>query len=223
VRATAYAAAILAVASLLHVTPASGQMLSFLDDPTCPEHGLSVEVVEHGRSRSILARRSGLLEDTVGLSGSMENVETSVPLPLTADVAGEGPTELVRLRPRYSLRPMFFMQRVRWCPGVRGGRHDDGHVYSLPYAPGRCFIVAQGPLGSFSHGPGSGAEQAVDFGMPNGSLVCAAREGVVIHVRQDSAPAAPSSASRAASTTSWSSTPTAPMPAMPTCPRSRPG
>jgi murein DD-endopeptidase MepM/ murein hydrolase activator NlpD len=54
---------------------------------------------------------------------------------------------------------------------------DFGFSYSLPFERGAVFKVLQGRGGSFSH---KGVhEYAVDFEMPKGSPVCAARAGVV--------------------------------------------
>jgi murein DD-endopeptidase MepM/ murein hydrolase activator NlpD len=44
----------------------------------------------------------------------------------------------------------------------------------------------QGPRGTYSHFAGSGSENAVDWTCPVGTVVCAAREGRVVGVRQDS-------------------------------------
>jgi murein DD-endopeptidase MepM/ murein hydrolase activator NlpD len=180
----------LAVASFSLLAPAgvaSGQLLSFDEKVTCPDRSLSVEEVEDGRFISLRAHRRGLLEATVAISASMVNIESSVPLPVTADVYADGPTELTRLRPRSLLQGSYFSTRVRWVPGRRGGVHDDSHLYSLPYDGNRSFVVLQAAMGAFSHGAGSGAEQAVDFGVPAGFTVRAARGGVVVAVRQDSA------------------------------------
>ena len=62
--------------------------------------------------------------------------------------------------------------------------HDDTYVYSLPYAAGQEFRVSQGYHGSFSHtGPD---EYAIDWKMPPGTQVHAAREGVVVQSKDDS-------------------------------------
>jgi murein DD-endopeptidase MepM/ murein hydrolase activator NlpD len=54
----------------------------------------------------------------------------------------------------------------------------DGYVYALPFAAGETFKVSQGFNGTFSH---TGASQyAVDFTMPEGTEVRAARDGVVV-------------------------------------------
>src|SRR5205807_6035099 len=65
------------------------------------------------------------------------------------------------------------------CP-----RHDDLVVYQLPYAPGKKFKVTQGYNGVFSH-QGSNL-YAIDWQMPEGTPVYAARGGLVVKVKDDS-------------------------------------
>ena len=56
--------------------------------------------------------------------------------------------------------------------------HDDDYLYRLPYADGVSFPVIQSYGAKLSH---RGVEQyTVDFGMPIGTPVHAAREGVVV-------------------------------------------
>jgi murein DD-endopeptidase MepM/ murein hydrolase activator NlpD len=56
--------------------------------------------------------------------------------------------------------------------------HDDDYLYRLPYADGVSFPVIQSYGAKLSH---RGVEQyTVDFGMPVGTPVHAAREGVVV-------------------------------------------
>ncbi|NJL14470.1 MAG: DUF1987 family protein [Microscillaceae bacterium] len=54
--------------------------------------------------------------------------------------------------------------------------------YQLPYPSGLRYFVLQGYNGAYSHR----RQFALDFKMPEGSAVAAAREGVVIFVKQDS-------------------------------------
>lgn len=178
---------VICLALLSSADLAAAQLLSFDEKATCPDHGLKVDEVGDGRSRLLVARRSGVLEATVAISGTLGNAESSVPFPFTADVYGEGPLELTRLKALNTLKSWFYTSSVRWCPGRRGGIHDDAHVYALPYDSGRSFLVLQGSRGTFSHGAGSGSEHAVDFAVPAGFTVRAARSGVVVAVRQDSA------------------------------------
>jgi len=54
----------------------------------------------------------------------------------------------------------------------------------LPYMLGRSFEVFQGNAGNFSHSNFN--KYAWDFGLPEGTPVCAAAEGRVVRVKQDS-------------------------------------
>jgi len=60
----------------------------------------------------------------------------------------------------------------------------DSSVYLLPYLPGKGFKVSQGYDGGFSH-KGSN-RYAIDWKMPEGTLVRAARGGLVVKIKDDS-------------------------------------
>lgn len=58
--------------------------------------------------------------------------------------------------------------------------HDDAYLYRLPYGDAQSHPVLQGYSDALSH---RGAEEfTVDFGMPEGTPVHAAREGTVVRV-----------------------------------------
>ena len=65
-----------------------------------------------------------------------------------------------------------------WVWGSALAVHDPQAVYLLPYPAGESYPVSQGPGGKFSHQGDS--LHAVDFDMPIGALVTAARSGVVV-------------------------------------------
>jgi murein DD-endopeptidase MepM/ murein hydrolase activator NlpD len=60
-------------------------------------------------------------------------------------------------------------------------RDDTSYVYALPYEQGRSYRLVQGYFGIFSHRE----RAALDFKMKRGSKICAAREGVVVRVKED--------------------------------------
>jgi murein DD-endopeptidase MepM/ murein hydrolase activator NlpD len=63
-----------------------------------------------------------------------------------------------------------------------GKRKDDSSfIYQLPFEPGKKRLIVQGYFGAFSHKE----RAALDFKMPKGSKVLAAREGVVIRLREE--------------------------------------
>ena len=60
--------------------------------------------------------------------------------------------------------------------------HDDSYLYRLPYADGVSFIVIQSWGSPLSH---TGTEYyAVDFAMPEGTPVHAARDGIVVALEE---------------------------------------
>ena len=69
-----------------------------------------------------------------------------------------------------------------WAVGDHRARHDNSYLYHLPFATGSRFRVLQGFGSNFSH---KGHEEyAVDFKMPVGTPVHAARKGVVADVEE---------------------------------------
>jgi murein DD-endopeptidase MepM/ murein hydrolase activator NlpD len=76
-----------------------------------------------------------------------------------------------------------FRYRYRQYFGDPGKtRHKNDHAYLLPWRDGEEYMVIQGYKGKFSHQD----EYSIDFRMPEGTPVHAARGGVVIHVKDDS-------------------------------------
>jgi murein DD-endopeptidase MepM/ murein hydrolase activator NlpD len=67
---------------------------------------------------------------------------------------------------------------------LKGGRvkPDTSYVYSLPFAKGSKFLLIQAYNSKMSHTK----ELSLDFKMKKGSKICAAREGVVIALKEDS-------------------------------------
>lgn len=73
--------------------------------------------------------------------------------------------------------------------GSTSAVHDDSVVYFLPYEAGTECKVTQGYNGSYSH---SGADQyAIDWKMPCGTPIYAARRGMVVKVKVDSSTGGP--------------------------------
>lgn len=60
-------------------------------------------------------------------------------------------------------------------------KDDTSYVYALPYEKGKTFRVVQGYFAPFSHKE----RAALDFNMNKGTKICAAREGVVVRVKED--------------------------------------
>jgi len=76
-----------------------------------------------------------------------------------------------------------FRYRYKYVTGnPQTVRHNSGYIYKLPYGNGLEFKVIQGNNGAFSHQ----GKFALDFAMPEGTAVNAARGGIVIRLKTDS-------------------------------------
>ena len=67
---------------------------------------------------------------------------------------------------------------------LKGGRvkKDTSYIYWLPYEPGKKFFLVQGWESKHSHKD----ELSLDFKMKPGTKIYAAREGVVVEMKEDS-------------------------------------
>src|SRR6476646_3063832 len=60
-------------------------------------------------------------------------------------------------------------------------KDDTSYVYALPFEKGTAHRLVQGYFGPFSHKE----RVALDFNMKRGTKVCAARDGIVVRVKED--------------------------------------
>lgn len=70
----------------------------------------------------------------------------------------------------------------KWTPGDMNAIHQDNYRYMLPFASNQDYRVVQGFNGGYSHRGAS--KYALDFAMPVGTPVHAARAGVVIDLTE---------------------------------------
>ena len=84
-----------------------------------------------------------------------------------------------RLRPGKAAGRYGYGYDVHYAHGdYRKLPYDTNFVYALPFAPGRAYRVDQAYGGTFSHR----GEAALDFSMPEGTPVYAARGGTVVQL-----------------------------------------
>ena len=154
-----------------------------------------VEVLEKrvGETTMFSVRNPQLAEMTVGLDFTLDNLTSSVRLPLELVIAPQSSTPtLVALHPTDPAKTWQYTYREGFSWGTPNAQHADNQLYLLPFASGRSFRVVQGQDGAFSH---KGDERfAIDFGLPEGEPVFAARGGLVVLVRDGFDVGAPDSA-----------------------------
>lgn len=136
----------------------------------------------------LLVQCNKCLEATVDLTIKAENMHAKPSMSQTFDLHGDRPVEIARLqvidpRQRWTYAYDFHFRIGNRTPPRAAPPAP--YVYRLPYEAGKTRSVLQAAHGSFSHF-GEDAE-AIDFAMPTGTRVVAARDGRVVGVRQDSA------------------------------------
>lgn len=112
------------------------------------------------------------------------NLKGNTPFPVTMSCRPGQKIEAFTLSPIESGAHWTYTLTNYFTVGTSKAVHDDGYLYSLPFSRGESFLVSQAFGGGFSH---IGAEKfAIDWNMPEGTPIRAARAGVVVGTRQDS-------------------------------------
>ncbi len=122
---------------------------------------------------------------TVTVEATLTNMTPSHPLPFTTDSGGQKSFVLIQFRRDDLTKSWNSSYHYTARYGGTGTAKAGSAVYQLPYASTETHRLAQGNLGKFSHFAGSQNENAFDFDCPVGTVVCAARAGIVTGVRQD--------------------------------------
>jgi murein DD-endopeptidase MepM/ murein hydrolase activator NlpD len=128
---------------------------------------------------------------TVTFEMGLENLVGTVQLPYTACFPPKKVTKAFELSPKDNGKGWNWSYTYYATFGSLAAVHDETYAYSLPYAPGQSYRVSQGFNGDYSH---SGANRfAIDWKMPTGTAVHAARDGIVVGIKADSSVGGPDS------------------------------
>lgn len=121
---------------------------------------------------------------TITLEMEMKNLSATASLPYTETLAPRSKTTVFSVTPIDPNEDSGWSYTYYATWGSLTAVHDDSYIYSLPFPSGRVFPVSQGFHGKYSHTGGDA--YSIDFKMPEGSPVNAAREGVVVGIKDDS-------------------------------------
>jgi len=125
-----------------------------------------------------------LCEITMTFEMGLVNLKGSTTFPCTVTLPPQRVNEEFTISPNDPGAKGEYSYTNYYKLGSQSAQHDDSYVYQLPYASGSAFRVTQGYNGSFSH-TGSN-KYAIDWQMPEGTPVYAARGGTVIKVKDES-------------------------------------
>ncbi len=110
----------------------------------------------------------------------LTNLKANHSLPLYVELPGHTKKEILTLSPIAESLITDYESSYGWVKGSVFSQHDDSYLYRLPFAIGTSARVSQGYNGGLSH-KGLSA-YAIDFSLPIGTPVYAAREGEVVGV-----------------------------------------
>ncbi|MEM7709050.1 MAG: M23 family metallopeptidase [Pseudomonadota bacterium] len=113
-----------------------------------------------------------------------ENVVADPPLPATFLLPEAGESHLLTVLQRDSRKGSRYALEFRNVPGDPSANPDARQRYALPFRRGQRFYVGQGFGGIVSHTDDQ-SYYAIDLGMPEGTPILAARDGVVMHAEED--------------------------------------
>lgn len=148
----------------------------------CMDDWACVEKIEQEKQVSYWLFNKKSFVVTVTLEVKTSNLITSTTSQSTHIVnqvlQGHQRVKVLEFQPINSHRNIWYDESFYWSPGNMLAVHQANTVYQYPYAQTAYFPIVQGFGGGYSHrGP---SKYAVDFAMPVGSPIHAARAGIVI-------------------------------------------
>ena len=185
---TAIRVAALVMAALVWATPATSESLRHR--PHCQEglFCLSAERVDD----QVLLWLDVETDKTLTLAVELDARNLEGPTkPIRRVLAGGGRQRLASLRVSEA-GDWSLAWRYSFHPGQKRANHAPDTLYRLPYRPGETYRVIQGAEGPLSHrGP---LTNAIDWAMPVGTPVLAARGGEVVGLRDGAGSGGPDAA-----------------------------
>ncbi|MBI3818792.1 MAG: M23 family metallopeptidase [Planctomycetes bacterium] len=107
-----------------------------------------------------------------------ENVDAAVKSTETIVVAPGATRDWITFAAADSKKKWKYQYEWKWVCGAPDASHAADYIYELPFEAGVARRVLQGYLGRVSHAD----SYAVDWAMPEGTTVCAARAGLICDV-----------------------------------------
>jgi len=139
-----------------------------------------IDTVQRNNSVAVSAINPATFEVTLTLNANLRNMTPSARLPFTRTLEGGFHQPILTFLAGGG--EWHWDYSFNWVVGALNVRHNDSVIYDLPYRG--THTVIQGFHGTFSHTGND--EYAVDWSMPVGTPILAAREGVVIGTKSDS-------------------------------------
>lgn len=148
---------------------------------TCDDTWLSLDVLKGGDVNILSVRNNNVYPLTYSIRIRNQDLPDKHPRSFSGSLGGKASSELMSL-PGAIDSINELAASCRWTVGRENVTHDNDHLYLLPYADGTSYRVLQGFGSRLSHR--GGEQYAVDFNLPTGTPVHAARGGVVARIEE---------------------------------------
>lgn len=130
----------------------------------------------------VYVKNDNIFPITLQVEMDLTNLKPSKGLPLTEVIDAKSDIKILELFPTKRYGGWELETSYRFFMGSIFADHRDNFVYRLPYRLGTERRVSQGYNGQFSH-TGS-LRYSVDFQMPEGTEIYAARAGIVVETEE---------------------------------------
>ncbi len=146
------------------------------------EYPLRVETVRSPRQNELIAHNEGPVTMTVYLTIEGTNIASDVEWPITKAIPAYTSVNLAKLFPDDATKKIASMYSISRQYGDFRAVHSPDTQYRLPYMEGSAFRITQAYGDPLTSHLGHHSQHAIDFAMPEGTPVVAARGGVVADV-----------------------------------------
>ncbi|TGL44861.1 M23 family metallopeptidase [Leptospira perdikensis] len=121
-------------------------------------------------------------DTTISANATFKNMKSTVKLPLVTVLKGTKRKKLFRLNALKPNKRWVYQIKYKWILGNFSASHDPKVIYDLPFERGLKVRIYQGYKGSKSHQGDN--RYSIDFGLKEGDLITAARDGLVIDTEE---------------------------------------
>jgi murein DD-endopeptidase MepM/ murein hydrolase activator NlpD len=146
------------------------------------DYPFHVEARPYDDFEQVYARNDGPAPITLSVTLKSENLSTTADWPLTAVVPAHAEVPLAYMAPSDPDRRYRYLFNYTYYVGRVDAHPDAKTLYRLPFPDGQAYAITQAYGAVLTSHNNEQNRYAIDFDMPVGTPVVAARDGVVVDV-----------------------------------------